>query len=50
MNQTDFAGALELALAREEAAVAFYQELMGMASFAAQKATLKEFKIGRAHV
>ena len=45
MNQTDFAGALELALAREEAAVAFYEELLGMASFAAQKATLKEFRL-----
>lgn len=45
MNQTDFAGALELALAREEAAVAFYAELMGMASFAAQKSTLREFRL-----
>jgi rubrerythrin len=45
MNQIDFAGALELALSREEAAVAFYQELMGLASFAAQKATLDEFRL-----
>lgn len=45
MTQTDFTGALELALAREEAAVAFYEELIGMASFATQKATLKEFRL-----
>jgi rubrerythrin len=45
MNQTDFAGALEFALARERAAVAFYSELAAMASFAAQKATLDEFRL-----
>ncbi len=34
---------LEFAIGREKAAVAFYQELTGIAGFAAQKATLAEF-------
>jgi rubrerythrin len=45
MNQTDFAGALELALAREEAAVAFYTELGCLSTFAAQKSTLRELRL-----
>jgi len=45
MNQTDLAGALELAMAREEATVAFHDELAVMASFAAQKSTLREFRL-----
>jgi rubrerythrin len=45
MNQTDFARALELALAREEAAVAFYTELGCLSTFAAQKSTLRELRL-----
>ncbi|PKL23274.1 MAG: hypothetical protein CVV47_15160 [Spirochaetae bacterium HGW-Spirochaetae-3] len=43
MDATTFAAALDLALGREKAAVAFYRELSAMASFAAQKSTLAEF-------
>ena len=43
MDTSTFSAALELALDREKAAVAFYRELAGMASFAAQKSVLAEF-------
>ncbi|MBU0926988.1 MAG: hypothetical protein KKA67_04520 [Spirochaetes bacterium] len=43
MDASTFAAALDLALGREKAAVAFYRELTAMASFAAQRATLAEF-------
>ncbi|TFG82521.1 MAG: hypothetical protein E4H20_07505 [Spirochaetales bacterium] len=43
MDAATFAEALDFAIGRERAAVAFYKELTTMASFAAQKSLLSEF-------
>jgi len=44
MEYPTFAESLDLAIDRERAAVAFYDELLHLASFAAQKSTLAEFR------
>ncbi len=44
MEYPTFAEALDFAIGREKAAVAFYDELLSLASFAAQKSTLAEFR------
>lgn len=44
MDKASFLEALDFAIDRENAAVAFYEELTRTASFAAQKSTLAEFK------
>ena len=44
MEYPTFAEALDLAIGREKAAVAFYDELLHLASFAAQTSTLAEFR------
>jgi len=44
MEHPTFAEALDFAIGREKAAVAFYDELLSLASFAAQKSTLAEFR------
>lgn len=43
MGYATFGEVLEFAVGREKAAVAFYQELSGIAAFAAQRSTLAEF-------
>ena len=45
MKHDEFAAALAFALEREQAAVAFYADLESRAAFAAQKATLAEFRL-----
>ncbi len=44
MDKATFAHAIDFAIEREKAAVAFYGELLVNASFAAQKSTLEEFR------
>lgn len=44
MEYPTFAETLDFAIGREKAAVAFYNELLHLASFAAQKSTLAEFR------
>jgi rubrerythrin len=44
MSSATFAETIDFALARERAAVAFYEELSRVAAFAAQKSTLAEFR------
>ena len=44
MDYPTFAEALDFAIGREKAAVTFYNELLSLASFAAQKSTLAEFR------
>jgi rubrerythrin len=44
MEYGTFAEALDFAIGREKAAVAFYSELLDTASFAAQKSTLADFR------
>lgn len=44
LDNATFAQAIDFAIARERAAVAFYEELLLNASFAAQRSTLAEFQ------
>ena len=44
MGDSNFSDVIDFAIGRERAAVAFYEELSRIASFAAQKSTLAEFR------